>query len=154
LRGAFIAFLSSDDLWMPDTLAAQLAAFCRDPEVEYVFGRTEFFIDPGQTLPPGFRPELLRASHLVPMTGSSLIRRAVVDRMGPFDEGLRIASDIAWFAALRNASMSCGLDKILLRKRLHAGSLGQSIPWPIFKSELLQIAKQRAAEDRKSAVHT
>jgi glycosyltransferase involved in cell wall biosynthesis len=152
-RAPFVAFLDSDDLWMPDTLAAQLAAFGHDPGVEYVFGRTEFFLDQDQALPTGFRPELLGASHLVPMTGSSLIRRAVVDRMGPFDETLRIASDIAWFAALRKAK-SHALDKILLRKRLHAGSLGQSIPWPIFKSELLQIARQRAAEQRKSAVQT
>ena len=145
-RAPFIAFLDSDDLWMPDTLAAHLAAFDREPEVEYAFGRTEFFLDYGQSLPRGFRPALLCGSHLVPMCGSSMIRRATVDCMGPFDERMQIASDIAWLARLRKAHITRALNKVMLKKRLHAGSLGQSTSWGVFKSELLQIARQRSAE--------
>jgi hypothetical protein len=77
-----------------------------------------------------------------------LIRRAAVDRLGPFDETLSIASDIAWLMNLRKMCVTRALNKILLKKRLHAASLGQSIPWKIFKSELLHIAHARTAEER------
>lgn len=36
-RGEFIAFLDSDDLWLPDKLALQMAVFDRNPSVALVF---------------------------------------------------------------------------------------------------------------------
>src|SRR6186997_316328 len=59
-RGGFIAFLDSDDLWTPGKLEAQFKAFVDRPEYEYVFGRVKFFVSPGETLPRGFRPNLLQ----------------------------------------------------------------------------------------------
>jgi hypothetical protein len=83
-----------------------------------------------------------------------MIRRAAVDRVGPFDEDMRVASDIVWFARLRETSITRALDTVFLRKRLHADSLGQSTPRAILNSELLRIVRQRVAAQRKSAAQT
>jgi glycosyltransferase involved in cell wall biosynthesis len=145
-RAPFIAFLDSDDLWTPAVLETHLATFGRESAVEHVCGRTEFFLEPGQQLPRGFRPELLQGSHLALMTGSSMIRRAAVERLGPFDEGMRIAFDIAWLMRLRKTSIARTVDAVFLRKRLHADSLGQATPWSVFRAELLQVARRSALE--------
>jgi glycosyltransferase involved in cell wall biosynthesis len=142
----FIAFLDSDDVWVPEKLEWQVAAFNRDSRLEYVFGRTEFFLQANEPLPRGFRREVLEESHLVPAPGSSMICRSTVERMGPFQEG--IASDIEWLARLRETSITLPMDRVVLKKRLHQNSLGQLTSIATLKSDLLQLARQRAAARR------
>ena len=38
-KGEFLAFLDSDDVWMPNKLTTQLAALSEDPELDAVLGR-------------------------------------------------------------------------------------------------------------------
>ena len=45
-QGSFLAFLDSDDLWLPRKLTLQLEAFHSDPELDMVFGQIEHFISP------------------------------------------------------------------------------------------------------------
>jgi glycosyltransferase involved in cell wall biosynthesis len=144
----FIAFLDSDDVWVAEKLEWQVAAFNRDSRLEYAFGRTEFFLQANEPLPRGFRREVLKGSHLVPAPGSSMICRSAVERMGPFQEGIPIASDIEWLVRLRETSITLPMDRVVLKKRLHQNSLGQT-SIATFKSELLQLARQRAAARRK-----
>lgn len=151
-RGAFIAFLDSDDLWTPGKLAAQLAVFERAPNTDYVIGRTKFFLQPGATLPAGFRSDLLTESHLAHMPGATIIRRKVVERLGPFDTRMAIASDIPWFASLRDTANMGVVDSIVLRKRLHGTNLSSS-SWPTFRRELFRVLKDRVEEGRRNGAN-
>jgi glycosyltransferase involved in cell wall biosynthesis len=143
-----IAFLDSDDIWVAEKLEWQVAAFNRDSSLEYVFGRTEFFLQRNEPLPRGYRREVLEGSHLVPALGSSMICRSAVERMGPFQEGRQIASDIEWLVRLRETSITLPMDKVVLKKRLHQNSFGQLTSFATLKSELLQLARQRVAARR------
>ena len=147
-RGDFITFLDSDDLWTPGKLAAQLTVFDREPAIEYVHGRVEFFVDAGASLPRGFHPDLLTGSCLSHMTGVAMVRRETVQSMGPFELDLKIASDIEWFARLRDSAITGVVDDVLLRKRLHRTNLSHTTSWHTLKSELFQILKQRADASR------
>ena len=77
-----------------------------------------------------------------------MICRSTVDRMGPFQEGIQIASDIEWLVRLRETSITLPMDRVVLKKRLHQNSLGQLTSIAILKSELVQLARQRAAARR------
>jgi len=143
----FIAFLDSDDVWVAEKLEWQVAAFNRDSRLEYTFGRIEFFLQANEPLPRGFRREVLKGSHLVPAPGSSMICRSAVERMGPFQEGIQIASDIEWLVRLRETSITLPMDRVVLKKRLHQNSLGQT-SIATLKSEVLQLARKRAAARR------
>jgi glycosyltransferase involved in cell wall biosynthesis len=47
-KGEFIAFLDSDDLWLPDHLAKAVALFLREPSVSLYFGnRIQFYLFSG-----------------------------------------------------------------------------------------------------------
>ena len=143
-RGQFICFLDSDDLWPSDKLARQMDAFRREPSLEYVHGRVQFFLEPGSALPRGFRKEILDGSRLGHFPGAAMIRRCAIERLGPFEDRFRIAGDIAWFAELRDTSVTGALDDIVLMKRLHADNLGHTTSSNLLKSEILQILKDRA----------
>ena len=144
----FIAFLDSDDIWSPDKLALQMAVFDVRPEIECVFGKVRFFLEPGCKLPKGFRSELLDKSYAIPMSGTTLVKRSVLNRIGPFDERMKIAGDIAWIAQLRSMSIFHFVDQVVLNKRLHDANLGHTTSWPLFKSELLAVMNGRIQATR------
>lgn len=151
-RAPLIAFLDSDDIWAADKLALQ-AAWLRDhPEQDYVIGRVAFFAEAGEALPRGFKPSLLDGSHLAYMPGTTLFRRSVFDRIGTFAPDWQIVGDIAWFQKLRNANAAHGaIDRVVLRKRVHAENLSYSTDWAIYRRELLSLLKSGLDARRRQA---
>lgn len=94
-HGEFIAFLDSDDLFFPNKLALQIAAFESHPEVGMVYSNGRFFRDDpnqptghvldGLPTPSGqVFAELLRGNFLAPAV--VLIRRSCLDVVDLFDE--------------------------------------------------------------------
>lgn len=143
--GAYIAFLDADDRWLPDKLSSQMAMFARTPALQYVYGKVQFFLEPGTALPRGFKPSILDQPRFAHMPGVALIRRAAALSLGPFDTRLTIASDIAWFATLRDSVSAAPLDAVVLMKRLHEGNLSHTTPMRVLKTEIMALARARAA---------
>jgi glycosyltransferase involved in cell wall biosynthesis len=105
-HGEFLAFLDSDDVWLPSKLDHQLAAISACPDAGMVYGPSEYWYDwdPNQELhennqiqpvAPGAKlylpPELLTCSHPfgrwgAPCPGSLLLRRSAFDKVGGFVE--------------------------------------------------------------------
>jgi len=110
-RGAFIAFLDSDDIWLPEKLTRQLALFDGAPTVGLV-GSNGFLIrQNGEILDTVryeaviSRPKLLRKllmGNCISGGSAACIRRECLGKVGGFDESLRSAED--WDMWLRIVS--------------------------------------------------
>jgi glycosyltransferase involved in cell wall biosynthesis len=119
--GDVIAFLDSDDVWLPNKLSEQLPLLEKYPEAEVVFGNTlywyswadaragdsadhlpELGVAPGRLLqPPRFLELMLRGLASIPCTCSMLIRRRAVEQTGGFEEQFRIVyTDQVFYAKL------------------------------------------------------
>ena len=103
-HGEYIAFLDSDDLFLPTKLTTQVAALTEHPEVGMVYSNGYFFRDDPQSptgrvldglpTPSGDAlPDLLRGNFLA--SPVVLLRRACLEKAGPFDEdpALFVAED-------------------------------------------------------------
>jgi glycosyltransferase involved in cell wall biosynthesis len=155
-RGDIVAFLDSDDIWPKCSLARRVTRLASDPAIDCVVGRVRFFLEEGHSIPRGFKPKLLDESHVAYMPGVAILRRRVFRTLGRFEENWQIASDIVWFAKLRDSGARIDvIDDVLLYKRIHSSNLSNvAATMPVYREELLALAKQsisrqRASRDRK-----
>ncbi len=120
--GAHIAWLDSDDYWVPDALSQHGRALIERPFATASVGRVRFFAE-GDGLPPGFRAELLNGDHHAIMPGTTVVRREAVRELGEFDCELEVATDIDWFARLRENFSTTQVSQVVLNKRVHDSNL-------------------------------
>ena len=99
-KGKYIAFLDSDDLWLPTKLEKQLELFEKlPPEVGLVhcsvFLKKEKNLTLKQAKARGnpLRDFLLNTDNAYLSTPASLVKRECFDKIGLFDETLRVSED-------------------------------------------------------------
>jgi glycosyltransferase involved in cell wall biosynthesis len=149
-RGDLIAFISHDDIWEPEKLDLQMGYMTRNPEMQYTITRVNFFVEPGVSLPPGFRAQLLQGDHIGRMPETLLARKSLFELIGVFDSQFEVGEDNDWFSRAADRRIPSGLvEKVLVHKRVHDSnfSLG-STSIHAFNSDMLKIAKRSIARKR------
>ena len=127
--GEYVAFLDSDDLWMPEKLQRQIASL-RDHDRCH-WGYTGFTLMDGAGNPltetrPKPRParagpmldQLVREQVLV-VTPSVVVRRELIERMGGFNADLLVCEDYELWMRLASQSDVDYIDEPLVRVRRH-----------------------------------
>jgi len=93
-----------------------------NPSIDLVLGLTEAFVTRGEPRPSHWN----RAWDDGPYhghPGTALGRRSVLEQVGPFDESMRLGSDMQWLARAKLAGIRIGrIDDLCLRYRIHAGN--------------------------------
>lgn len=124
-QGSFLAFLDADDVFTPDKLERQMAAFDRDPGLEVVFGHVREFLSPD--LDEAFARRLRRPAECTPghCVPAMLIRRAAFFRVGFFTTTLKVGIGLDWCARANEEGLkSLMLDGIVMERRLHLNNTG------------------------------
>ena len=147
-QGEFVAFLSHDDMWLPEVIAAgRLPAPV--PTVQYTIGMIRFFLEPGHETPRGFRRELFQGLHVGRIMETLLARRSLFDVIGDFDSTMALAEDVDWYARASDRAIPMAVipEILLLQKRVH--SRNASSDAQTSNRELLKALKRSI--DRKRA---
>lgn len=125
-RGAYLAFLDSDDLWSADKLAVQLVVLEARKELDAVFGMVRQFISPELSVEEQARircPEGAMAGYV---PSAMLIRREAFMRVGLFDTDYTVGEFIAWYLRAIEAGVKGELmqQHIALARRIHKTNIG------------------------------
>jgi glycosyltransferase involved in cell wall biosynthesis len=136
-RGEYLAFLDSDDCLMPGALAVQIQRFEDDPSLDLVYGDAGAFDDSkgvGRTymqVCPSVGPvtfaSLVEEQTQVCIVGI-MVRKAMVLRVGLFDESLRRCDDYDMWLRVAHAGGKIAYHRAMLGKSRsgRTGSLGAS----------------------------
>lgn len=146
-QGDLIAWLSADDLFVPEKIRLQVERFQIEPELCLVYSDWVGIDSSGdekrvvRSLCPdaqGFAAELLRGNFI---NGSSVVvRRKCVEEAGLFDETLATDSDgDMWFKLLKRGCRFGHVAEPLTKYRTHSGSLSR-------KHGLHRLCKDRVRE--------
>ncbi|MEO1863115.1 MAG: glycosyltransferase [Verrucomicrobiia bacterium] len=132
-QGEIISLLDSDDFWKPNKLARHVEAHDLHPEWALTFsqsallrGDTVTKIKP-KSAPSGmiFIP-LVRKGYITTCS-VVVIRRDSFDKVGPFDETMRIADDYEWFFRLAQIAPFGFIPSPLTYYRHHEGNITHNV---------------------------
>jgi glycosyltransferase involved in cell wall biosynthesis len=131
-RGAFIAFLDSDDAFYPRHLEASLAALERSPQASLVYGASEV-VDPDGRVVKIQRPRPEDRGRVLPrllffnfvMPSTVVMRRECYEAVGGMNEKLRYAEDWLYWLRLADRFSFEHVSEVLVRYQRSAVSLSR-----------------------------
>jgi glycosyltransferase involved in cell wall biosynthesis len=132
-RGEFLAFLDSDDAWLPDHLASQMKSLSDDPTLDMVYcnglriGDQRNFMDACPSHGPATFAALITEQCQICIS-TVVARRSVIVKAGLFDEGLLRCDDYEMWVrtAFHGAKIEYSRKVQALLNGGRPGSLSQS----------------------------
>ena len=134
-HGALVAFLDSDDLWLPGKVTAQVALFQQQPQVQVCY-TDEIWMRRGVRV----NPRQIHQKHAgwiflhslprcIISPSSIMLRRTLWDRLGGFDEGLPACEDYdLWLRLTAAVPVSLLSERLIVKRGGHADQLSRCVP--------------------------
>jgi glycosyltransferase involved in cell wall biosynthesis len=131
-EGEFIAFLDSDDLWLPEKLGVQVAFMDEHPEAQICY-TDEIWIRRGVRVNPRKKhakysgeiyPQCLSLCIISP--SSALMRRGLFEQVGTFDPRFPVCEDYdLWLRVASRFPVFFIPRKLIVKRGGHTGQLSQ-----------------------------
>ena len=128
-KGDYIAFLDSDDLWLPMKIEKQVQVLNEKPDVGLVYTGVEFIDTQGNPYDGDLswdEPErevlyedLMTHNIITGTTSSAMIRRSCLERVGLFDESMNTCEDFDLYRRIARYYKFYKVDLPLVRFRIH-----------------------------------
>jgi glycosyltransferase involved in cell wall biosynthesis len=140
-----LAFIDSDDIWLPSKLELQMATLSKT-DLTMVFGHVQQFVSDltaEETSALKFNP--------APLAGASastlVIRKSDFDRVGPFEETLATGEFIEWTSRATDLGLkTLVVPDVVCRRRLHRNNMGRggaAVHGPGYLRMLKQVLDRR-----------
>lgn len=134
-RGEYIALLDADDVWLPLKLEKQLLLFEKAEDVVLVYCMVDFIDESGDMLPHISWPHKKDASYkdlmympwVVGSGSSVVIKKAIFNESGLFDESLTSVEDTNMWIRILRYRKSAYVDEILVKIRKHRQSMQSNL---------------------------
>lgn len=142
-RGSLIAFLDSDDEWLPGKLALQVAHMDAHPTAGLVTGSDWEIDDAGARAPwlnrrPPVGAQMMYPAILIENNIGTpslvMLRRRCLDRVGLFDEEVGLAQDWDLWIRLAKEYPVGVVGAPLIRYRRHGASMSSGSVWRRYRS--------------------
>ena len=161
-RGEYVAFLDSDDLWLPKKLEAQIASLRRHPSCGWSYTRFAVVNAAGHPpvsarikhwpAPSGWILEKILKEETVIALPSVVVARRLLEELGAFDEELVMCEDDELWLRLAAHSEIDGVDEPLTLVRRHGQHSGSDMTAWQDRRRVIEKALRASAGARHESV--
>lgn len=124
--GDYVLFLDADDILLKDALDNLFTVMEEDCNCDVVFGKAQDFVSPELSSEQRLKLKARENSYGGVLPGCALIKKAVFDQNGYFDENLSSGETVDWMMNLKEAgAIVTEIDQVTLRRRLHMTNTGR-----------------------------
>ena len=150
-RGIYLAFLDSDDLWLPHKLAIQTAFMVLHPDVQ-ICQAEEIWIRNGVRVNPKVNHRKPSGDIFIPSLDLCLVSpsavmltRELFEQVGGFDETLPVCEDYdLWLRIALDHSVALIDEPLVVKRGGHADQLSRSF-WGMDRYRILALQKLLSA---------
>jgi len=131
-RGNYIAFLDSDDIWLPTKIEEQVQILKEKAAVGVVYTNVQFIDEPGnqydgelswdEPIRQVLYEDLMTHNVVTGTTSSAMIRRTCLEKVGLFDESMNACEDLDLYRRIARYWEFYKIDLPLVKFRVHPGS--------------------------------
>lgn len=147
-KGSYIAFLDSDDLWLPHKLEFQLSLLKKYPQTAFIFGHGEQF-GTGAIPPPELEPlfignvffPILLKERFVFYVPTIIFKKGIFEKITAIDEGLLSGGDIDFFLRMAHEYEGIFSNEIVVKIRKHEQSHSQRLEVVAYEEYLGMIER-------------
>ena len=156
-RGAYIAFLDADDVWLEDKLDRQMQFFREHKDVGLVFGELEHWTECAKRIPtdrtagsgsaePSNRSVIVKDAFKLLLescyilTSTVMMSRDCINVVGAFDESLKAEEDRELWLRVAKKYPIGKIEQVLVRKRGHERNF--SLKYRLFTEWRIRVFEQ------------
>lgn len=140
-KGAYLAFLDADDLWHPEKLRTQMDLFDRVPDIDMTYCCFEEFLSPDLSTEQQATRVVKTGVISAALAGTTLLRRASFDKVGPFSETRRTGDFIDWYARAEDVGIKVvPTEHCHYRRRSHASN--QSLQLGGLHKDYMEVVRE------------
>jgi len=128
-KGDYIAFLDSDDLWLPNKIERQVQVLNEKPEVGLVYAGVEFISTNGNLYTGQISwdaptrqvlyEDLMTSNVITGSTSSVMVRRTCLEEVGLFDESMNACEDLDLYRRIAAHVRFHEIEEPLVKIRIH-----------------------------------
>ena len=149
-RGRYVAFLDSDDEWLPEKLAKEVAVFqASGPAVGLVYCGKALLNEESDRILKVRMPtsqgdvyEKLLAWDFIGSSSRVTVRKETLDAVGGFDEQFKTCHDWELWLRVARVSRVAFVPEVLVKRYLHSGQLSGSLNG-IWRGRAMIVEKYR-----------
>jgi glycosyltransferase involved in cell wall biosynthesis len=153
--GEFIAFLDSDDVWLPSKLERQMDLFLSRPELGVVYcayGITDEVLTVRTVIVPKHKPGtftriVLQEGNGVAAGSTMVARREILEKYGGFRVELHVSADAELAERIANHCSWDSVDRCLVLYRVHPGQSHRDLAR--FEQDSLWIFRDRYGSEEQ-----
>ncbi len=149
-EGNYILYLDADDILTDHAAEKLLEGFSEDPGAGVVCAKCRDFISPDLSDTEAENLRIQPEPYFRMLSGCTMIRREVYERVGLFDVSLPSSETAQWMLRMSDAGIRVHqIDAVTLMRRYHSSNFGRVSRQTQLKSYMEIIKQRRKADEHR-----